>query len=581
MTAPSTLSRDDAPTLDFLDLDGPGPGERDALTPGAPAPMEALGRPWRLGLVGLGVALSLVARLAAANGLVALTGNYVNVSNGLAMAIGGIGLLAAADRRDPLRGSGWLLASTTAVAAACAGWVSPTFRATTTGWDNAQQLTMAIVGLGAGLVLAGVLATALIRRSPTASVALLALSGVFLLAANTVLRGVEWPAIGLVAAAFAAVLAAWDRSPFHEVVFSESGAPRAVRAALSFTTITIAGFAIQHRLSSDTEIPRSGPAFVLAIALVVGAFVALWMLRSEVQRRANPLSDWASWMREIRTNEFRGGLAELGATEPLPGLATEQDVTLGFDDLVDLASDDLDTNLSSLAPPGAETDQPTSNFARDLEIASAAKTSAALDADTSIAVSAGGPSAFSALIATRGAADAELDSSAVTAVPASEQLTAASPSVTPQDLGVSDTAALAEWLNSSSVAGADRSFIAIEALPIAPFDELHTKAQTGLVTAVARHMAALDPAPAVVAWLDGPYFMLAIDDPNATAIADLNRHLQPLLSARLTFTNSAVDLDGTLAILRSSDELDLDTLLSDAVEGLRQARTIQTSYRNR
>ena len=226
---------------------------------------ETLPRPYRLGVVGLGAAVGLFGRLMAANGFGDVTSRPFTLTAAATSAVMGFGLLLMAAERDrfglPLA---WISA-VTALAWGALNWISPPFASSVTVWSKPDQDVLSVLGVGNGLLVAGVVALAFVRRGPTISVAATMVGAVMALATNTLLLRNEWPAIMTLGVAFALILLAWDRSPRIERAFAvPDNPPRVSRAALSFISVALCGTAIQLWVSR-TSIPRSTPAIGIAL----------------------------------------------------------------------------------------------------------------------------------------------------------------------------------------------------------------------------------------------------------------------------------------------------------------------------
>ncbi len=311
MTRPADQPRDLVATDPYLALDmqiSPVNGPDRAAT----VPREAMPRPWRMGVVGLGIIVSLGIRLWTANGLAQLDSGAVAAALAAASLMAGVGLMLVAAERDRVGPTAWVLATTTAVALAAASWLRPHRLSADVLIDTTSQQQAALVGFGAGGLLAGVLTLAMVRRSPTSSTTLLLVAATLTLAATTVFRFENWTSALISGLSFGALLWSWDRSPRTEPVFHiPATAARSPRALMSLTTIVLAGLVVQIWLLSDAALRQPLPAALSSIAAIVIAFIALYLVRLEIQSRRTPLSEWAAWANEIRTNEFQHELHAL------------------------------------------------------------------------------------------------------------------------------------------------------------------------------------------------------------------------------------------------------------------------------
>ena len=125
----------------------------------------------------------------------------------------GLGLLLMASERDRFGSTLAWISAITALAWGALNWLSPPFASSVTIWSQPDQAVLAVVGLGNGLLLAGIVALGFVRRHPTLTVSATLLGSVFALAANTVLLRNEWPAIISLGVSFALILPARNRSP--------------------------------------------------------------------------------------------------------------------------------------------------------------------------------------------------------------------------------------------------------------------------------------------------------------------------------------------------------------------------------
>ncbi len=299
---------------DLLLLTEPEPTRRrDRSEP--PPGAEAMARPWRLGIVGLGVTIGLIARLLAANGYFSINSSTLVYAATATSLLAGIGLIALAAERDRFDRWMLLLAAGTGLSLGALQWVSPHFAPGTLEWSNATQFALALLGVSNGLLLAGVLTLAFVRRWPTMTVVSVLTAGVLTLGADSVLLRNEWPAIAALALAFGGVLLAWDQAPRHEPTYPElSPSPRISRAALSLATVALGGSVLQLSISRGESVRRVLPAAILSAVLIALAFLALVRIRREIQRRETSTNEWTSWMREIRTGDLRSDFDALATT---------------------------------------------------------------------------------------------------------------------------------------------------------------------------------------------------------------------------------------------------------------------------
>jgi len=575
--------------------------------------LETMARPWRLFLLGLGSGIGLVAWLVVANGQSSLSAPLISVAAAVAALLVGAGLMAIANERDRLGSRINLLAVGVGLAYASVVWMNPTPLIGIDRWMMSQRLLVTLVAFGAGLVLAGVICLATLRRSPTLTVALSILAGVSVLTAVTALRQNEWLGVVLFALAFFLVLGAWDRSPRREVAFARpTDIPRATRAALSLSILALAGAAIDYARHADNRSSWFLPALLVAIGLVVFAISVLFRLQSDMENRDTRLSDWTSWMREIRTNEFRRGFEDMGRSTPQPDAP--------FADLGEPLR--AESDMSPEPTYGDHTFQhseiPGTSQMRPAGVSEAAVAHAA-------SAEAAGTAASSPFdFATAAAADTLARPTSrpfdfATAAGSDRDVTASTPAVTtpagapvlppsitipqadadepppepyraPRPTGngtfsvfaqpepikhdVPSATAFAEWLNTAPLQPPPL-FVAIECMYLSEFSALSAAYQSRVVASVARLLDDITPRPDPVAWIDGPYFLAAISPFERRDVMSLNRQLQTLLSSVLTFDDVEIPLHGTLALLTPRDRIAFDQLLDDAVNGLIQARQLE------
>lgn len=542
---------------------------------------EVMDRPWRLGIVGVGVGIGLIARLLAANDVGELTSSSVSICIALSCAMTGTGLALTATQRDRFDTSLWWLAASTAMAYAALTWISPPFTDTTDTWDNTQQATLALIGLGVGLLIAGIVALALVRRIPTLTIALTLLSGTFALAANTVFLRSEWGGIVLLAIAFGLVLIAWDRSPRREEHFeAPSAGPRTSRAGLSLAVVVLCGTGLQLWISRG-GVPRGLPALLVCCALIVTAFSSMYRVRREFQRRETPLSEWTSWMHEIRTNDFQ---------EELEGFAIGT-VPISFD-----LPHHPELDVPSIPGPVPAVTE------RDIAAFTPTQVPAPVDGIPRISVPE--PDIWEE---TRQKADQRagrspgsepiVDWSAATRWATTEPETATLPGVFSTQIGlplpsseaatpipdaqpapaIDDIADLERWLAADSIdPSADRLFVAIEAMALDQHDAFDAETRSRLRAWIAATLRSAEPDAELVATIDGPYFMLVYRSMPQNQLMALNKRLRRILRQPI---NEALALNGTLAMLRPASTVELDELVDEAVIGLIQARQIEAASR--
>lgn len=589
--------------------------------------LETMDRPWRLAILGLGAWFGLGPWLVVVNGRSTLSAPIVSIAACLAALLVGLGLLSIANQRDRLGPTTNLLSAGVGVAYAALVWLNPSPLAGVDRWSLSHRVLSTSGAFAAGLLLAGVICMATIRRSPTLAAALSILAGVLVLAAVTVVRGNEWTGVVLFASAFFLILAAWDRSPRREVAFDRPPEdPRAVRACLSLLILALSGTAIDFARHGDNRTSGAGTGITVALMLIALALVVLFRLRSDIEDRDTRLSDWRSWMREIRTNEFRGGFeqmsrspassidapfADLGA--PLPP-ESEQHVSQPpandtANDAAEIDPSPIQRNdeagTTTIAPPDASPEWPF-----DFE-ASSEPPSPPLDTtspsgsfDFATAAGADEPPTDQVPVATHASITADpprwaddnpaaevpaikiprIEDENETDLPKVELYRAPRPTGTgtfsvfaqpePLRLEVPNAEALATWLDANQ--DQDTLFIAVECMYLTSFTSLSEAYQTRVIAEVADRLRRLTPSPDPVAWIDGPYLIGAVRPFQRSDILALNRQLQALLDDTLTFDDVEIPLRGTLALLTPRATISFAELLDDAVSGLIQARNLES-----
>ncbi|MCO4836305.1 MAG: hypothetical protein KC481_21835, partial [Acidimicrobiaceae bacterium] len=261
-----------------------GKGTTTARPSETPA-SETVSPPFRLGLVGVGVAVGLFVRLLAVNKYGDINSHSIMIGAAITSGLMGLGLLLMASERDRFGSTLAWISAITALAWGALNWLSPPFASSVTIWNQPDQAVLAVVGLGNGLLLAGIVALGFVRRHPTLTISATLLSSVFALVANTVLLRNEWPAIISLGVSFVLILLAWNRSPRRELTYAiPETSPRASRAALSFISLALSGTAIQL-WTSRTDIPRSNPAVIVCGLVVLSAFATLRGVQREIENR--------------------------------------------------------------------------------------------------------------------------------------------------------------------------------------------------------------------------------------------------------------------------------------------------------
>jgi len=546
---------------------------------------EALARPYRLGVVGLGVAIGLFARLAVANGFSSLDSRSIILAAAATSLVVGLGLGAMAAERDRFGPSLASIAVVTGLSWGALNWISPPFGESVTVWSNRDQAVLAILGIGNGLLLAGLIALALVRRGPTLTVAMTLLAGVAVLAANTVLLREEWPAIISLGAAFALVLFAWDRSPRREQKFVQpEDAPRVSRAALSFISVALCGTALQLWLSR-TDIPRSLPAVAICGLLIIAAFASMIRVRREIERRETTLSEWRSWMREIRTNAFRAEIEtfESGAAEgsldgpTSVGVDGEAPRALSFPNLV--VTETTAPFDPVVAAPAAELppiDLPTAQVAApaaelppiDLPTAQGAAPAAELPPIDLPTPQPAAPAPLPRIDLAPVASNDSTPSPVQAPEPAgtfSSMLAGVDAAPVP-GVEVAGLELLDQWLRSPVASARTQSLlVAVEALSLDEFESLPPEDAAVAREEIGRYLADTMPDADMVSWIDGPYFIVSYASKPVRELQALNKTLQSTLKS----TN------GIHAFLRPGLNTSISDIVDEAVIGILQARQQQ------
>ena len=552
---------------------------------------EALARPFRLALAGLGAALGLFSRLTAANGVGELNSRPLMLAAAVASALVGFGLLSIAAERDRFGPHlGWI-AAVTAASWGALNWVSPPFDESVVAWSNSEQAVLALVGVGNGLLLAGLISLAFVRRWPTLTVAATMLCGVTALAANSLLLRQEWPAIIVLGLSFTFILLAWDRSPRREQTFvPPAESPRTSRAALSFVSVALCGTALQLWISRG-DIPRAIPAVVLCGVLIIAAFASMIRVRREIEDRETTLSEWTSWMREIRHNDFRTEIENFNSSSPhKPGvdsIEAEAPRRLSFPNLAipDTAIPDTaipDTTIADTAIYEAATYDPgapdpvtpdrvtpensmSHGAGSDLEVPGEAlllQGDAHRPADDTLP-SVSDPAAPAAMIPAASVGGAFSNRVATDATSSTYSPLTKSPGV-----AITGLASLADWLTSAAASvRVTPLLVAVEALTLDEFESLSPQDAAMARDEIGRFLGDAMPTADLVAWIDGPYFIVAFASKPDEELIALNKAV--LKALRPT--------NGVLALLRPGPEPELDSIVDEAVMGLLQARRMQPS----
>ncbi len=577
---------------------------------------ERLSRPFRLGCAGIGAALGLFARLAAANGYGDLDSRPTMLIAAATSALVGLGLLLIAAERDRFSPPLAWISAVAALAWGALNWISPPFAESVTVWSQPDQAILSILGVGNGLLLAGLISLAFVRRSPTFSVAVTMIAGVCTLAADTIALRNEWAAIVLVGAAFALILLAWDRSPRHERSFTiPDESPRVSRAALSLLSVALCGTAIQGWLSRMAS-SRSLPAVAICALLISAAFASLLRVRREIEQRETSLSEWTSWMREIPTNDFRAEMENFESTpssgprsiisSPAPdaqsprklsfpdlivpdALVDDDNPLLTFDrDIASICAAELAEAASELsgstvheAPPGLTPAKiPASGLVADARPASTlglvadsapGKTTEhappselpprGLEPEVSPSLTA---AQATVAAATPDAAEATPPPTAPGGAFSTMLTNAADADQQPVVAFGLDT--LGAWL-ASPEAGAriQPLLVAVEALSLDEFESLPPDDVAMATQEIGSFLADTIPDADLVSWIDGPYFIIAIASKPDNELAALNKAIRKSLKVTA----------GALALLRPGTDAVLDDLVDQAVMGLLTARRLE------
>ena len=537
-----------------------GKGTTTARPSETPA-SETVSPPFRLGLVGVGVAVGLFVRLLAVNKYGDINSHSIMIGAAITSGLMGLGLLLMASERDRFGSTLAWISAITALAWGALNWLSPPFASSVTIWNQPDQAVLAVVGLGNGLLLAGIVALGFVRRHPTLTVSAALVGSVFALAANTVLLRNEWPAIISLGVSFALILPAWNRSPRRELTYAlPETSPRASRAALSFISLALCGTAIQLWISR-TDIPRSNPAVIVCVLVVISAFATLRGVRREIENRETTLREWTAWAREVRTNRFHAEMQNFGSEaaapsddEPQPHVNVDGQTpqTQLFPNLLvpddqlapaeAIASDVVSTVMDTPDTIPAPKAMATSGLHLTADVTPAATTTTVVMAPSALIVHAtAGPDAGSGAFA-----------SAVTDAGHTPHL------ATLETLGA--------WLSSPvTTARAQRLLVAIEAMSLDQFESLPPADATMATEEIGSFLADIMPDADLVARIDGPYFIVAYASKPDHDLSALNKSVRMRLKGT----------DGMVAFLRPGPDAILDDMVDEAVTGLLRARRAQ------
>lgn len=579
--AQPSASNGDAVSNDSPGTPIPHPKTHSTETPST----ETLSRPFRLGLVGFGAAVGLFVRLLAANNYGELDSQAVMLGAAVTSGLMGLGLLLMAAERDRFGPPLAWISVITSLAWGALNWISPPFAPSVTVWSKPDQVVLAALGLGNGLLLAGIVALAFVRRHPTLSVGATTVGSVFALVANTIVLRDEWPAIISLGIAFALILLAWDRSPRRELTYIHpKTSSRVSRASLSFISVALCGTAIQL-WTSRTDIPRSMPAVIVCGLLVIGAFVSLVGVRREIENRETTLSEWTSWAREIRTNDFRSEMQNFESATPaattfdsLPpaGVDGEAPRKLSFPNLSIPDGPEASAIVPDIAPTfGDPIDAPatidvpdaaaTSGLRLIPDVVPADETSDTVLRDVmfpeTVTSDSAMPQAQSLQLPRIDIATAD----APTPEPSgafSAMLAAQAPD-TSDRVQLADVDTLGAWLSSPVAAARTKPLlVAIEAMSLDEFESLPPADATMATEEIGSFLADIMPDADLVSWIDGPYFIIAHASKPESDLGALNNSVRKSLKAT----------DGMLAFLRPGPDAVLDDMVNDAVVGLLHAR---------
>ena len=561
-------------------------GDADEFTETRPAP-SASGS-WDLAWGSRCSAVFLVV-----NGYGDLVGRSMAYAAAASSAIAGFGLLGMATERDRFGPPLMWISATVALSWGAMNWISPPFDSVVTVWSNDHQLALATLGIGNGLALAGVIALAFVRRPPNLTVAAILAATVALLASNTVLLRSEWTAIGFTAFAVGMVLLAWDQSPRTEPRFViPEDAPRISRAALSLAALALCGTTIQL-WSGRMSTPRSRPAIAAAIVLLAGAFATANGVRRELQRRETTLSEWRSWIREIRRNDFRAELENFqsAATTPAPAEAPRP---LSFPDLLLAAAEETPAPAAQIAPAPVAPIELVPIELVPIELAPVAIAPAEVVIPAAEVLADPMPAATVAVemvplipppeptrsptlprivatVDTPTAVERARGTFAALAGLAVLPAVAAVPSPT----GPSRTGGIDELAAWCSQTGGAPLLVAVEAMTLDRFDQLSRADQQTLRQAVEGLLREVMPSAQLLAWIDGPYYIVVLAEFSNTQIMALNKTLLERLQGTVELSDQRLALRGTLAFLRPSPPVTVDRVVDEAVTGLIRARQLE------
>lgn len=573
---------------------------------------DLMGRPWSLGVMAIGLAVGLAAALMVANNA-AVDPVWVSILTSLAA---GLGLIVMASGRDRFGPSVALLALATGAGLAAVQWVSPYYADGTASWDTGEQLALTALGFANGLVLAGLLALALLRRAPTLTVAATIGAGVSVLTADTILLRTVWPRVAVLVAAVAATLLAWDQAPKIEATFGPGPlAARTVRAALSLATVVFAGAAIELWWTGDRSQGNPFPAVVVAVALLVIAFLALVGVRREIQQRETTLAEWRAWFREGRTGDFESQLAGSDASvgdlisRPPPNLSfpnlqvdgqpespagtqpaagAEAPAAVGRVDAGDSAAV-APLPVGPLATPGADREPlsvgPDTAEVPAVEFLADAEPALRWAEDLVEATPAPPPAAGFAPV--QPGPDAPAAQAAATAQTA-QPVRAARPEPTAEPARPAPVGAFSAWLGepgpsvgtlddlgawlTRSRSRPDRLVAAVETMSLDDFDTLPADVGAAMTDAMGELLETVDPEPALITHVDGPYLMVAWDRIGPELVGTVNSTILTTLATPVDTVHGPVAMDGVVALVQVDSTLTVDRLIDDAIVGLVRAR---------
>lgn len=555
----------------------------------AGATTTAVPAPWFL--LGAGIIATLLLRALIQFDILAASSAAATVLPAVTMAAGAVGAFRLAASRDALHRPVWIDAARAIVAIACFASMFPGFRSGTPTWDTAQQIQFTLEAASFGALFAAIAALALVRRPHSPSTGAFIVASVLLLAQGIAGQLAQLAPLLLLALALGALVASWlDRARPERPWSTPQDAIRSPRWVLSFVAAGVAGTAIELWVYGGRA-SRSLPGVIVMGLVILGSLVSAFGLRRELAGDEGVVSEWISWRREIRDNEFEAAL--LGyAPMTRRKYVTEWTDRAAFT-AADKAfwrligTDEHDLNLVSLVHPEDQRDfsremmtglrgrQAFSTRARLLgegdrplmwmeiegEPITPAMRGSVAHADSSYRIS------------LTDVSDDELSRQRDAAL---EQAAGETEFIDPLT-GLPNAAHVDRHLRRRQQRGYRHGdsplVVVIEISDLEQFEAADERVRDMVVIEAAHALGLACRSTDFVARIDGPYFMLVADQVTDADLDGLMTRIRKLMRGFITVLGRRVQLDGEIAAVRPKATQAFDDLLDECVVALFDQRT--------